>query len=135
LADQSIGILVGSSLPGSERICKEKIDQQLLRNHLLCLSAYAFALEHPAPNALSIFPITRLGLFIITPDRFERLSDGEVAFVNKTTWMNVPRDDATFMNLLTEIVKLLDQPIPPPPAGDCGLCNYRKNYNQAGILE
>ena len=99
------------------------------------LSAYAYALEHPAPNALSISPITRLGLFIITPDRFERLSNGEVAFVNKTTWMNVPRDDATFMNLLTDIVTLVDQPAPPPPAGDCGLCNYGRNYSEAGILE
>ena len=99
------------------------------------LSAYAYALENPAPNALSISPITRLGLFIITPARFERLSNGEVAFVNKTTWMNVPRDDVAFLALLTDIVTLLDQPTPPPPAEDCGLCSYRKNYSEAGLLE
>ena len=33
------------------------------------LSAYAYALENPAPGALSVSPITRLGLFIITPNR------------------------------------------------------------------
>jgi len=99
------------------------------------LSAYAYALENPAPNALSITPITRLGLFIITPNRFEQLPNGETAFVTKTTWMDVPRDDATFLALLREIVTLLDQPTPPDPAEDCGLCNYRKNYKEAGILE
>ena len=99
------------------------------------LSAYAYALEHPAPGALSISPITRLGLFIITPDRFERMPNGDAAFVTKTTWMDIPRDEATFLALLREIVTLLDQPLPPDPAEDCGLCNYRRNYREAGILE
>ena len=60
------------------------------------LSAYAYALENPAPGALSISPITRLGLFIITPDRFEALPNGEIAFVTKATWMDIPHDDVTF---------------------------------------
>jgi hypothetical protein len=99
------------------------------------LSAYAYALENPAPGALSISPITRLGLFIITPERYERLSNGEIAFITKATWMDVPRDDVTFLALLKEIITLLDQPTPPDPAEDCGLCNYRKDYHEAGILE
>jgi hypothetical protein len=99
------------------------------------LSAYAYALENPAPKALSISPITHLGLFVITPERFEPMQNGELAFVNKTTWMEVVRDDATFLGLLREIITLLDMPIPPDPAEDCGLCNYRKDYNEAGILE
>ena len=99
------------------------------------LSAYAYALENPAAGALSISPITRLGLFIITPNRFERMPNGELAFVNRTTWMDVPRDDDTFLALLEEIVTLLDAPTPPDPAEDCGLCNYRRTYNEAGILE
>jgi hypothetical protein len=99
------------------------------------LSAYAYALENPAPGALSISPITRLGLFIITPHRFERMPNGEFAFVTRTTWMDVPRDDVTFLALLREVVTLLDMPTPPDPAEDCGLCNYRKDYNEAGILE
>jgi hypothetical protein len=99
------------------------------------LSAYAYALENPAPNALSIAPITRLGLFIITPERFERLPNGELAFVTKTTWVDIPRDDATFLALLRDVVALLDMPIPPAPDENCGLCNYRKDYREAGILE
>jgi hypothetical protein len=99
------------------------------------LSAYAYALENPAPNALSISPITRLGLFIITPERFERLSNGDLAFVTKTTWVEIPRDDATFLALLREVVTLLDMSLPPDPDEGCGLCNYRKDYREAGILE
>jgi hypothetical protein len=99
------------------------------------LSAYAYALENPAPGALSISPITHLGLFIITPNRFARMPDGELAFGTRTTWMDVPRDDATFLGFLKGVVTLLDAPTPPDPAGDCGLCNYRKNYNEAGFLE
>ena len=99
------------------------------------LSAYAHALENPAPGALSISPITRLGLFIITPERYERLPNGEIGFITKTNWIDIPRDDATFLALLREIVSLLDESIPPDPDESCELCNYRKNYNKAGILE
>jgi hypothetical protein len=99
------------------------------------LSAYAYALENPAPGALCISPITRLGLFIITPDRYERMPNGEFAFVTRTTWMDIERDDATFLKLLREVVSLLEAPTPPDPAEDCGLCNYRKGYYEAGILD
>jgi hypothetical protein len=99
------------------------------------LSAYAYALENPAPGALSMSPITRLGLFVITPDRFERLSNGELAFVTRTTWMEIPRDDHAFLALLRDVVALLDEPVPPAPDEGCGLCNYRKDYGEAGILE
>lgn len=99
------------------------------------LSAYAYALENPAPKALALAPITRLGLFIITPDRYETLPGGEAAFITKTSWLDIPRDDATFLALLNEVVNLLDQPFPPEAAEDCGLCNYRRDYHDAGILE
>lgn len=50
------------------------------------LSAYAYALENPAPKALALSPVSRLGLFVITPDRFESAPSREMVFVNKTTW-------------------------------------------------
>ncbi len=99
------------------------------------LSAYAYALENPAPGALSISPITHLGLFIITPGRFEPVSNGELAFVTSTTWINIPRDDGVFLSFLREIIILLDQSIPPESAEDCGLCNYRKSFREAGFLD
>ena len=99
------------------------------------LSAYAYALENPAEEALSLKPISRLGLFILTPERFERLPEGPMAFVTKARWMDIPRDDAAFLTLLGEVVALLDLPEPPAPDDECGVCNYRRGYKEAGILE
>jgi hypothetical protein len=94
------------------------------------LTAYAYALENPAPNALALAPVSRLGLFIITPQHYKRTSAGEMIFVNDTTWMDVPRDDGIFLNLLAEIVTMLDAPTPPEPSENCGLCNYRKSMKE-----
>jgi len=94
------------------------------------LSAYAYALENPAPGALGLSPINRLGLYIITPESYERTSADEMVFVNRTTWVDVPRDDGAFMNLLREVLELLDSPTPPPPSETCGVCNYRASMKE-----
>lgn len=96
------------------------------------LSAYAYSLENPAPKALGLAPVSRLGLFVITPDRYERTPSGEMIFTNRTTWMDVPRDDQAFLSLLGEVLAVLDEPRPPEPSPDCELCNYRKNL--AGLM-
>ncbi|MBN2149572.1 MAG: PD-(D/E)XK nuclease family protein [Anaerolineales bacterium] len=88
------------------------------------LSAYAYALENPAPKALHLAPVTRLGLFVITPARFERSPAGEMVFANTTTWVEIPRHDAAFLSLLAEVVAVLEAPEPPPPAETCGMCQY-----------
>jgi hypothetical protein len=91
------------------------------------LSAYAYALENPAPKALALSPVSRLGLFVVTPERFERITSQEMVFVNRTTWMDVPRDDGAFLALLGEVVSLLDAHAPPNPSEDCEVCNYRSS--------
>ena len=93
------------------------------------LSAYAYALENPAPNALGLSPISRLGLFVITPHRFERTPADEMIFVNQTTWMDVPRDEQAFLALLGEVLAVLDAPNPPEPSEECGVCTYRKDHS------
>jgi hypothetical protein len=94
------------------------------------LTAYAMALENPAPGALHLSPVTRLGLFIITPHRFERTPDDEMIYANRTTWMDVPRDDQAFLGFLGEVLTVLDAPTPPAPSEGCGLCNYRKSMKE-----
>ena len=94
------------------------------------LSAYAYALEHPTPNALGLSPISRLGLFILTPDRFERTTNNEMIFVNKATWMDVPRDDMAFLTLLGDVMAVLDAPTPPKSSEDCGIRNYRNSMQE-----
>ncbi len=94
------------------------------------LTAYAYALENPAPNALALSPVSRMGLFIITPSRFERTPADEVVFVNSTTWVDVPRDDRVFLSFLGEVMAVLDAPAPPPPSETCGLCAYRQSMEE-----
>jgi hypothetical protein len=94
------------------------------------LTAYAYALENPAPNALGLTPVSRLGLFVVTPERFERTHAGEMIFINRTTWMDVPRDDAAFLAMLGEVLAVLDAPTPPVPAESCGVCNYRMSMQE-----
>jgi hypothetical protein len=90
------------------------------------LSAYAWALEHPAPRALSLSPVTQLGLFIISPRRYEPVNEGEMAFISKTTWLDVPRDDEGFLNFLRKVMVVLDADEPPTPSETCPLCTYRQ---------
>jgi len=89
------------------------------------LSAYAYALENPASKALHLSPVSWLGLFVISPDRFEQSPADEMVFVNRTTWMDIPRDDGAFLDLLGEVVAILDAPKPPAPSSGCELCKYR----------
>jgi len=91
------------------------------------LSAYAYALENPATGALHLTPITLLGLFIITPQKYELVNNDEAAFITQTTWMDVPRDDKGFMKFLGEVMTVLDAPQAPQPADGCTLCSYRKS--------
>ena len=96
------------------------------------LSAYAYALENPAEEALHLAPVVRLGLFIVTPERFERKPDGDIVFVNSVTWVDVPRNDAAFLSLLDEVISVLDAPEPPEPSEGCELCRYRSEMQSAG---
>jgi len=98
------------------------------------LSAYAYSLENPAPGALSLSPVTHLGLFIITPSRFEELSSGENGFITRSTWMEIPRDDDAFLAFLSGVMSIIDQPQPPQPASSCPLCNYRREMVSFGRL-
>jgi len=96
------------------------------------LSAYAYALENAAPRALALSPVSRLGLFVITPSRYERGAEGEMLFANRTTWIDVPRNDAAFLDLLQEVMRVLEAGEPPEPAEDCPTCKYRRTMEVLG---
>ncbi len=97
------------------------------------LHAYAYALEHPAPGHLALGPITRLGLLIFEPGRFVHLA-GETAHLSgPLTWVELPRDDAAFLDFLGQVVAVLAQPTPPEPAPDCPWCEYRAASRRHGL--
>jgi len=89
------------------------------------LHAYAISLEQPGPDALHLAPVSRLGLLYFTPDSCDRPDASKQILSGPMKWIEVPRDDAAFLDFLKQVVELLDGPLPPPDAENCGWCKYR----------
>jgi hypothetical protein len=88
------------------------------------LHAYTFALENPAEGTLHLAPISRLGLLYFTPDSCELMTDTRQMLEGPMIWIEVERDDESFINFLIEVVTVLDGPLPPPQPEECAWCRY-----------
>lgn len=97
------------------------------------LHAYAIALEQPAPKKLALYPVSKLGLLAVTPDAMNRTASGQIAYLGKVTWMEIPRNDEVFIGFLEEVLTLLEQPEPPEASPNCGYCLYRAEARQHGF--
>jgi len=95
------------------------------------LHAYVTALENPAPNALKLSPISRLGLLYFTPDKCEQVGDSTLrgaatrqTIEGEMQWIEIERNDSDFLSFLKDVVNLLDGPIPDPQPERCDWCSY-----------
>ncbi len=89
------------------------------------LQAYAFALENPGNGALTLSPVSKLGLIFFEPSAFQQLDQEEQAFRGKAVWIEVERDDKRFIEFLREVVCVLEQDSPPESASACVWCQHR----------
>jgi hypothetical protein len=96
------------------------------------LHAYAYALEHPAPGALSLSPVTRLGLLCLEPNSMFA-SDAEFGFRCAASWIECPRDDGAFLAFLEEVLSILGSPDPPGGSPSCPFCQYRDTARRTGL--
>lgn len=96
------------------------------------LSAYAYALEHPAPKKLALSPVTKLGLLCVEPIDIDRDERGRIRYAGEVTWMEVPKDEAKFLGFIDEVMQVLSLPEPPPAAEKCGFCKYRADAREHG---
>lgn len=117
LDDGSYAVLDFKTASPSE----EKVDLYSRQLH-----AYALALENPAPGALELRPVSKLGLLFFTPDACEAGSSGRQLLHGNMTWAEVQRGDSAFLQFLAEVVNLLDEPTPPPEPDTCDWCEYRQ---------
>jgi hypothetical protein len=101
--------------------------------HARRLHAWAWAVEHPAPGALALGPVTRLGLLLFEPEKFAREAGGAGALTGGLSWIEIPRDDATLFGLLAEMLSVLDRPEPPGGAPLCEWCVYRDASRRTGL--
>lgn len=90
------------------------------------LHAYALALEKPAPGELKLAPVSRLGLLYFSPTRCEHTAIGSQRIEGSMEWVEVQRDDNSFLNFLTGVVNILDGPLPEPEPAHCDWCAYRQ---------
>lgn len=89
------------------------------------LHAYAFALEHPSPGGLALFPVSRLGLLCVEPTQLQPLDPGRLAYLGIATWQECPKDEGAFLEFLNLVLTTLEQPQPPPKGRNCSYCDYR----------
>ena len=114
------------------KTCRRKAEHIPLYSRQL--HAYAYALENPAPGSLSLSPISRLGLLVFEPSKYTQDKTNCVGFVGNLTWIDIPRNDASFRDFLQQVLDVLDSPVPPPPAPDCEWCKYRReSTRQPGL--
>ena len=97
------------------------------------LHAYAYAMEHPAPNRLSCSPITRLGLYVETPHATLAATTSQISFHFQSTWLEVPLEGSGFLGFLDRVLALLELPEPPPAGEHCEYCRYRQHSREHGM--
>lgn len=90
------------------------------------LHAYAIALENAAPRKLSLRPVTRLGLVVFDPDRFDMSAADRATLFGGLAWLEVPKDEAGFLRFLQSVLDILENHKPPGPGVGCAFCAYRE---------
>jgi len=98
------------------------------------LSAYAYALEHPAENGLRLAPISRLGLLYLDPVDIEHGADHRrIVYGGEVTWQEIPKAEDKFLEFLRGVLEVLSLPEPPPASEGCGFCAYRAEARRHGL--
>jgi len=100
------------------------------------LHAYALALENAAEGKPFLKPISKLGLFVVEPNKFLLSNTKEYLFKNIVKWQEIPRDDKKFFSFLREVVALLSKGKLPDSGHNCSHCKYvenSKNFYQLAL--
>ncbi len=89
------------------------------------LQAYAYALEHPAPRALALTPITKLGLLYFYPSRVNQHSLKRLSYTADITWIEVENNEQSFLRFIDDVLGLIESPEAPEYSPACQWCNYQ----------
>lgn len=93
------------------------------------LHAYAYALEHPATNALALSPVTKLGLLYFYPDRINQQGIEQLAYEADITWVEIDKDEQGFLDFIDEVLDVLELPEAPEHSPNCQWCRYFSKLN------
>jgi hypothetical protein len=81
----------------------------------------------------ALSPITKLGLLVFEPDSFCNKSVNAASLEGNMKWIEIPRDDGSFLEFLAEVMSVLEQPSPPGGAPSCEWCQYRDASRRTGL--
>lgn len=88
------------------------------------LHAYAYALEHAAPHALSLYPISRIGLLYFFPSSVSQNSVEWLSYESEITWVEIEKNEQNFLKFVDKVLNLLESPTIPDHNSTCQWCNY-----------
>jgi len=97
------------------------------------LNAYALGVENAVPGKLRFKPATRLGLVVYEPKIFSATPQGRASLDGSMTWIDIPRNDAQFLNFISEVLDLLERGAPPTGSPLCQWCAYRAKSRRTGF--
>lgn len=93
------------------------------------LHAYAYALEHPDPGALALYPVTKLGLLYFHPSRVGQQSMEQLSYEADITWVEIKKDEPSFLNFIDELLDVLESPKAPEHSPNCPWCKYTQKLS------
>jgi len=88
------------------------------------LHAYAYALEHPAPGALRLTPVTKLGLLYFYPSGISQTNTEKLAYDAEITLIEIQKDETEFLNFMDEVLGIVEKPQAPAFSHKCPWCGY-----------
>lgn len=88
------------------------------------LHAYAYALENAASGALTLSPITKIGLMYFYPSRINQNSIERLSYEAEINWIEIKKDYKSFLKFVEEVLGVLESPEPPEPSPTCKWCEY-----------
>ena len=93
------------------------------------LHAYAYALEHSAPRALNLHPITKLGLLYFYPSSVRQDNIEELLYRSEITWVEIEKDEQGFLGFIDEVLGVLEEPAVPEHNPECQWCSYLSRFS------
>ncbi len=99
-------------------------EEKIFKKYSSQLHAYKYALENPLEG--TPIKISKMGAVSINPDEM-KLVNGKIIFTTTPTWHPIEEDMDNFLELISDISKVLDGPLPPTTI-TCNLCIYRKSF-------
>ena len=92
------------------------------------LQAYAYALEHPAPGALFLSPVTKMGLLYFYPSEISQTSIEKLFYEAEIQWVEIDKDEEDFLGFIREVLGVLDCNEAPDPSENCQWCDYLSEF-------